>query len=115
MPVEQTIDREKVLDLWSSGAPANDVAAQCECHPSSVRRIAAQAFEMGDERGAPQSHEARDLYRAQSHMKKIAELSRKGMEVSMISNAIGLPDHVVRAAIYLATQAGLKTGFVLGA
>lgn len=113
---EQTIDRNKLLDMWCGGVPASQIAETLECSKSSVYRITSRAFfEEGDSRGAPQTQEMRDMWRAHSHIEKIAEMAAKGVEVSAIGAKFGLKDHIVRASIYIATQAGYKTGFVMGA
>lgn len=113
---EQTIEKETVLDMWSGGAPAKYIAFRLNCSTSSVYRITSRAFfEDGDSRGAPQTQEMRDMWRAHSNMEKIAEMAAKGVEVSAIGAKFGLKDHIVRASIYIATQAGYKTGFVMGA
>jgi hypothetical protein len=113
---KETIEKNYVLDMWSGGAPAKHIAFRLNCSTSSVYRITSNAyFNDGDERGGPQSQEARDLWRCNQILEKVAELSGKGVEVSAIGAKLGVKDHIVRASIYLATQAGLNTGFVLGA
>lgn len=113
---EQTIDRNKLLDMWCGGAPAKEIAGTLKCSTSSIYRIVNHAFfEDGDNRGAPQTQEMRDMWRAHRHIEKIAEMAAKGIEVSAIGAKFGLKDHIVRASIYIATQAGYKTGFVMGA
>lgn len=111
---ERTIDREAVLSLWEAGAPPQHIAVEVGCHASSIYRIAQEAFFNGDPRGAPQTEEARDLFRAKLHMEKIATQYRKGVEIEQISKSVGLAPHLVRAAVYLATAAGLDTGLTLG-
>lgn len=114
-PTTPKIDRDKVLNMWADGAPASTIAAKADCSTRSVYRIAADAFFNGDIRGAERSTEARDLYKAKEHMQKIAEQARLGIEVSGIASKFDLPEHIVRAAIYLTTQAGMDTGLKLGA
>ena len=111
----RTIDREAVLSRWVEGAPAGEIAIAVGCSVGSVYRIAEDAFySEGDPRGAPRSAEQRTIYEARRAMEKVAEKYSRDRGISSIASGMGLSPDTVRAAVYLATQSGLKTGLILG-
>lgn len=106
------LDREAVLNAWAEGAPVAEIAAAEGCSKSYVYKIAAKALDAGDPRGGPRSEMVRDLYQAHQHLKGIAAKYATGIDA--IAKESGLQPHIVRAAVYLATQAGEDTGLTLG-
>lgn len=109
------LDKDAILDRWVTGEPPALIAASFGCCKGSVYRIARLARGNGDARGELPDQDARDLYVARQHIGKIAEQYAKGIEVAAIAGRMGLPPHIVRAAVYIATQEGANTGLTLGA
>ncbi|WP_135210389.1 hypothetical protein [Vitreimonas flagellata] len=105
-----TVDVDKVLDAWSAGEPASSIAARFECSDRNIYRIAQKARDDGDARGEFPSHSVRELYAAAQIKDRAAELYRKGLEVSIIADKLGVDARIIRAAVYLATKDGINTG-----
>lgn len=108
------LDHDAILERWARGEPPGLIAAELECSKSWIYTIARNARESGDGRGEFPSIRARQLYVAVLNAARCGELSRKGIEVSTIAAQFDLPEHIVRAAIYIATQNGQETGLKLG-
>lgn len=105
------LDKDAILDRWVTGEPPALIAASFGCCKGSVYRIARLARGNGDVRG--ELPDARDLYVARQHIDQIAKQYAKGIEVAAIAGRMGLPPHIVRAVVYIATQEGANTGLTL--
>lgn len=108
------VDKEDVLNRWHRAEPASVTATALMCSTSYVYKIVRDARDRGDERAKPPTAEAREFYLADANKLRVAEQYAKGVGIDAISEKLDLKPHIVRAAVYLATQAGEPTGLVLG-
>lgn len=108
-----SVDRNKVLDAWSVGEPASSLAARFECSERNVYRIAQKARSDGDARGDFPDDRTRERFIARMHMDAVVARYVRGEAIEHIADKEGIQPHIVRAAIYLATQDGVATGLSL--
>lgn len=103
----EPIDRVAVERRWHDGMPPQQIAVEVDCSVSSVYRIARE--ECWDR----PTDQARELFVARQYAERIAADYRKGIGIDALARKYDLPPHIVRAAVYVATEDGLPTGLVL--
>lgn len=113
MPTEKQQARakrnEQIVADWFSGWRYRDIAERAECSESVVSNVICKARDNGDARFGASDREL-EMKRAKLFEAAIIAEWRGGKSIEEIAKSLGLQAREVRAAVYLAIQAGNAGG-----